>query len=164
MRAGIAGAGAAGKFHFECWKRIHSIPIKVVGVTDISLEAIEEFAQKRGIKAIASLADLLDEVDIVDICVPPYAQEEMIVRAAEAGKDVIVEKPFTGYFGPNEGRDEFRAYGVLRSKMLSEAIASMKRIEEGSGHLSGLSSFGLSARRDTAGGRRMAVTIGGSGL
>ncbi len=130
MRVGIAGAGAAGKFHFECWKRIHSVSIEVIGVTDISLESRERFAKRRGIRAFSSLDELLSAVDVVDVCVPPYAHEEMIVRAAEVGKDAIVEKPFTGYFGPSEGHDEFRAYGVPRSKMLSEVIASMKRIEE----------------------------------
>src|SRR5262249_29494923 len=43
------------------------------------------------------LAD--EEIDVVDICTPPALHAAMIVEAMQAGKHVICEKPFTGYFG-----------------------------------------------------------------
>ncbi len=127
-RIGIVGAGFAGRFHFECWKRIHSVPTQVVGVMDLSLDAGRRFADARGIKAFADFDELLDAVDVVDICSPPYAHEAQIVRAAQAGKDVVVEKPLTGYFGPSEREADFCADGVPRGQMLEQTLASLTRI------------------------------------
>jgi hypothetical protein len=42
------------------------------------------------------------EVDVIDICTPPALHASMIVEAVQAGKHVICEKPFTGYFGRGE--------------------------------------------------------------
>jgi predicted dehydrogenase len=134
MRIGIVGAGFAARYHYECLQRIHSIPIEVVGVTSLRAESRERFASQRGIRAFLSLDELLREVDVVDICAPPYVHEEMIVRAAKLGKDIIVEKPLTGYFGPGERRDQFRARGVPRSLMLSEAVASVERLNKAVRH------------------------------
>jgi len=43
---------------------------------------------------------MLPEVDVIDVCTPGYAHEEVSITALEAGKHIVVEKPFTGYFGP----------------------------------------------------------------
>jgi len=128
LRVGIVGTGMAGRFHFDCLQRVHSVPIEIVGATSLRAESRERFAQERGIKAFSSFEELVAQVDIVDICVPPYAHEEMIVLAARAGKDIIVEKPLTGYFGPPESRESFRAYGVPRETILAETLASMRRL------------------------------------
>ncbi|MGB7042276.1 MAG: Gfo/Idh/MocA family oxidoreductase [Xanthobacteraceae bacterium] len=45
----------------------------------------------------ALLAD--PEIGVVDICTPPALHAKMIVEAMRAGKHVICEKPFAGYFG-----------------------------------------------------------------
>ncbi|MBV9981875.1 Gfo/Idh/MocA family oxidoreductase, partial [Bradyrhizobium sp.] len=37
--------------------------------------------------------------DVVDICTPPNLHASMVVAAMQAGKHVICEKPFAGYFG-----------------------------------------------------------------
>jgi predicted dehydrogenase len=61
-----------------------------------------DFAKKHRIRAShrdfrTLLAD--KEIDVVDICTPPALHATMIVEAMQAGKHVICEKPFTGYFG-----------------------------------------------------------------
>jgi predicted dehydrogenase len=130
MRIGIVGAGFAARYHYECLKRVYTVPIEVIGVTSLRPESREKFAIQRGLKAFSSFDELLDAVDVIDVCVPPYVHEDMIVCAAENRKDVIVEKPLTGYFGPQECCDEFRAYGAPRSTMLSETVARLKRIDD----------------------------------
>jgi predicted dehydrogenase len=45
----------------------------------------------------ALLAD--PEIDVIDLCTPPASHAEMVVACMQAGKHVICEKPFTGYFG-----------------------------------------------------------------
>ena len=54
-------------------------------------------AQKYGGPFIADLDELLarDDVDAVGICSPTQLHGEHIIRAAEAGKHCLVEKPFT---------------------------------------------------------------------
>lgn len=133
LRIGIVGAGMAGRFHFECLRRIHTVPIAIAGVMDRSAVAGECFAAERGIRCLPTFDDVLAESDVVDICTPPYVHEEMIVRAAAAGKDIIVEKPLTGYFGPAGSRETFLAGGVSRAMMAQETLASLKRIDEAVG-------------------------------
>ena len=39
-------------------------------------------------------------VDVVDLCVPTSLHAPLAIKAARAGKHVIVEKPLTGFFAP----------------------------------------------------------------
>ncbi len=130
LRVGIVGAGFAGRYHYECWKRIYGVQVQVVGVMNRTPEVGAKFATARGIAAFASFDELLKHVDVVDICSPPYVHEEQMVKAAEAGKDIIVEKPLTGYYGPPDREMDFCADGVSRSLMLAETIASLRRIAD----------------------------------
>ena len=61
-----------------------------------------EFARRFGIpQTFRDYRELLTDktIDVVDICTPPALHAEMIVACMRAGKHVICEKPFTGYFG-----------------------------------------------------------------
>jgi predicted dehydrogenase len=69
---------------------------------------------------------MFKEVDVVDICAPGYVHESAAVEAFGAGKHVIVEKPFTGYYGP--GTKDFRGNQFSKETMLKEAMASSRRI------------------------------------
>ena len=71
-----------------------------MGVTSLTKEHREDFAKKRGIRSFNSLEEMLPEIDVIDVCTPGYAHEEVSISALEAGKHIVVEKPFTGYFGP----------------------------------------------------------------
>lgn len=70
---------------------------------------------------------MLPEVDVVDICTPGYAHEEIAVLSLEAGKHIVIEKPFTGYFGPSGDKD-FKGDQFSKEVMLKNATASAKRI------------------------------------
>ena len=105
IRVGLVGCGNAAVFHYASLLRVTGIPVEVAGVTSARKERREEFARRRGIRAFDTLADMLPEVDMVDNCTPGYAHEPVSIAAFEAGKHVIVEKPFTGYYGPpGDGR------------------------------------------------------------
>jgi len=127
IRIGIVGSRYAAGFHCEAYQRIAAIDVKVVGVTSISREHRERFAKERGINAFNSLDEMLPEVDVVDNCTPGYAHEPISVAAFEAGKHLVVEKPFTGYYGP-AGDASFRGNTFSKEKMLKEAVASARRI------------------------------------
>jgi predicted dehydrogenase len=130
MRIGIIGAGFAGKFHYTCLSRIYAVPIEISGIFDLDPKSRDLYTEKTGVKSFSSLQDLIDTVDVVDICVPPYAHEEMIVLAANADKDIIVEKPLTGYFGRLDEHEGVMVRGIPKSEMLADVIRRLERISE----------------------------------
>jgi predicted dehydrogenase len=128
IKVGIVGAKFAARFHFEGYERVYGVPMEVVGITSRSRESREEFAAAHRVKAFDSLPELLKAVDVVDICAPGHVHETMAVESLRAGKHVIIEKPFTGYYGP--GTQDFKGNQFPKEKMLEEAMASSRRILE----------------------------------
>src|SRR2546425_11733351 len=104
IRVGIAGARFAARFHWEGYRRVYGVPVKVVGVTSKSPESRELFARERGIQSFPSLEALCQAVDVVDICSPGSTHEPLAVEALRRGKHVVIEKPFTGYYRSEERR------------------------------------------------------------
>lgn len=95
----MVGAGFAAKFHMDNMPRGVA---EATGVFSPRVESREAFARQYGLKAYASLEEMLPHVDVVDICSPPSSHAEQISLAARAGVHVVVEKPFTGFFGSPE--------------------------------------------------------------
>ncbi|HKM76965.1 MAG TPA: Gfo/Idh/MocA family oxidoreductase [Candidatus Bathyarchaeia archaeon] len=126
IRVGLVGAGFASRFHFQGYLRVYGVPVEVVGITSIHPEAREAFARSHGIRAFATLEELCDAVDVVDLCTPGSTHERLAVKALESGKHVVIEKPFTGYYGPSTG--DFRGDTFSKEVMLREAMASCDRI------------------------------------
>ncbi len=131
IRVGIVGARFAARFHYEGYRRVYGVPVKAVGVTSKSAESREAFARERGLRPFPSLEELCDAVDVVDICAPGALHELLAVAALHRGKHVIIEKPFTGYYGPGGSAGEnFRGNSFSKETMLREAVASCDRILE----------------------------------
>ena len=128
IRVGLVGARFAARFHLEGLRRVHGVPVEVVGVTSKGAESREAFARAYGLKAFASFEELCDAVDAIDLCTPGATHESLAVAALARGKHVIVEKPFTGYYGPGTG--DFRGDRFSKQVMLREALASCDRILE----------------------------------
>ncbi len=128
IRVGIVGARFAARFHWEGYRRVYGVPVKVVGVTSLSSESRESFARERGLEAFPSFKALANAVDVIDLCTPGSTHETLAVEALRHGKHVIVEKPFTGYYGPGSG--EFRGNIFSKETMLREAMSSCERILE----------------------------------
>jgi predicted dehydrogenase len=126
IRVGMVGARFAARFHFEGLSRVYGVPVQVVGVTSQTAQTRDAFAQDKGIRSFASFEDLLSAVDVVDLCSPNSSHEQLAVQALERGKHVIIEKPFTGYYGA--GISDFHGNTFPKERMLSEAMASCGRI------------------------------------
>ena len=126
IRVGIVGARFAARFHWEGLNRVHGVPLQVVGVTSKTAEAREAFAEEKKIQPFANLADLCEAVDVIDLCTPPASHEPLAVQALGMGKHVIIEKPFTGYFGA--GVTDFRGNVFPKKTMLEETMQRCEHI------------------------------------
>ena len=127
IRVGIVGARFAAQFHLAGYRRVYGVPVEVVGVTSKSQESAEAFAREHGIKAFASLEELCEAVDVIDLSTPGSSHEPLAMAALARGTHVVIEKPFTGYYGP-EGAVDFRGDTFPKETMLREAMASCDRI------------------------------------
>jgi predicted dehydrogenase len=122
LRIGIAGAGFAARFHLE---NFPESGVEVVGVTSARAQSRDSFAAAHKIRSFASVAEMLPEIDVLDICTPPSSHREYMLAAAAAGKHVIVEKPFTGFFGSPE---EF-----TKRQMLDRVVVELAKLREALG-------------------------------
>ncbi|MFC1671655.1 Gfo/Idh/MocA family protein [Planctomycetota bacterium] len=92
-RTAVIGAGFIGPVHVEGLRRAGVEVAGILGVTD---EESRGAAESQGIpKAYVSLEELLsdDTVDAVHIATPNKLHYEMALKALEAGKHVLCEKP-----------------------------------------------------------------------
>lgn len=91
---GIIGCGVIADFHANA---LFGLPEEavLVGVADARLPAAERFAREKQVRAFESVDELLacPEIDVVTICVPSGLHAELAIKAANAGKHIIVEKP-----------------------------------------------------------------------
>lgn len=93
LKVGVIGLGKMGRLHVKNCLFIEGI--KVVAVSDLSKKKLE-MAKNLGIKHLYSdYTNLLKSTDIdaVIIALPNFLHLESICAAAEAGKDIFVEKP-----------------------------------------------------------------------
>ncbi|MBD3292518.1 MAG: gfo/Idh/MocA family oxidoreductase [Armatimonadia bacterium] len=134
IRVGMVGAGFAADFHTEAFREVRGVEVEIVAVTSQREKSRHEFAEKHGIGSVyEDMCTMLaeeDDLDVVDLCVPTYVHAEYIVQAAQAGLDVIVEKPLTGYCG-EVGQDEEDLIGdtVPKSRMMEWVLNQCEYIE-----------------------------------
>jgi UDP-N-acetyl-2-amino-2-deoxyglucuronate dehydrogenase len=90
---GIAGTGVIAAIHADA---IAMVPgARLAAVTDVAAGAAAAFAAAHGCAAEPDLDALLarPDVDVVSVCVPSGLHAEVGIRAARAGKHLVVEKP-----------------------------------------------------------------------
>jgi predicted dehydrogenase len=126
IRVGIVGARFAARFHWDAIRRVCGVPVNVVGVTSATAQGRDAFAHDRGIRSFESFEGLCEAVDVIDLCTPGYSHESLAIQALQRGKHLIIEKPFTGYYG--QGINEFHGNTFAKEQMLKEAMASCDRI------------------------------------
>jgi predicted dehydrogenase len=128
IRIGLAGCGFVSELHMYAYRRVYGVDVEVKAVAARG-DHVVEFAKRHGIPtACRSFADLIAdrEIDVVDICTPPNLHAAMIVDAMQAGKHVICEKPFAGYFG-REGDETPIGKHVPKALMYQRVIEEMEK-------------------------------------
>ena len=111
VRVGIAGSGFAARFQYAALLKVHGgkvpgLRVEVSGVWSPNAANRQKIAQDRGTPEHASLEALCDASDLITACVPGSVHESVACTALGRGKHVIIEKPFTGYYGA--GTADFR--------------------------------------------------------
>jgi predicted dehydrogenase len=126
IRCGIVGSGFAARFHYDALLRLYSVKTEIAGSYSPTAERLKQFTEPRHLKAFRDLESLIDDSDVIHVCTPPSTHETVVIAALEQNKHVIVEKPFTGYFGDKS--NDFDGDIFPREKGLEEALASVKRM------------------------------------
>src|SRR5437773_5956559 len=106
IRIWLVGWWFVSGLHMYAYRRVYGIDVEVKAVAARG-DHVLDFARRHQIpKVCRSFRDLIadGELDVVDICTPPNLHTSMIVDAMQAGKHVICEKPFAGYFGREDDR------------------------------------------------------------
>ena len=128
LKAGIIGSGFAAKFHYDALLRVFSAKLEIAGAYSPSQSNLHEFTSQRDLRAFDTVEQLIDECDVVHVCTPPVTHESIVIAALKQHKHVIVEKPFTGYFG--DGSEEFNGDTFSREEGLDKALESIRRMLE----------------------------------
>lgn len=128
IRIGLVGCGFVAELHMAAYRRVYGIDVEVSAVAARGDHVID-FAKRHGIaKSCHSFGELIasSEIDVIDICTPPALHAAMIVEAMRAGKHVICEKPFAGYFGRDHDRAPIGRY-VAKALMYERVCEEMEQ-------------------------------------
>jgi len=94
IKVGLVGYGFMGHMHAQCYEAAGA---KIAAVADLEPDRRREAAEKFKCAAFPSLDELLGSaaVDLVDVCTPTYLHEELVLKAAAAGRNIMCEKPMS---------------------------------------------------------------------
>jgi predicted dehydrogenase len=135
IRVGLIGSGFVSELHMVAYRRVHGVNAEVAAVVSRG-DHVEDFAKKHGIaQTLRDYRTLLTDpaIDVVDICTPPALHGEMIVAAMSAGKHVICEKPFLGYFGRPGDKTPIGKHvpkAVMYERVMTEMEATRAAIQK----------------------------------
>ena len=76
--------------HVEGWRAAGA---KVAAIHARKSKRADAFADAIGAPLISALDEFMADVDVVDICAPTHTHYDLIAAAAEAGRNVVCEKP-----------------------------------------------------------------------
>jgi predicted dehydrogenase len=128
VKVGLVGAGP--------WARgVHARVLaagpetELAGVWARRPEAAQETAAPYGAPVAARFEELLDSCEAVAFAVPPAVQAELALRAAKAGKALLLEKPIAGDLGAaRQLADAIDATGVVSQVTLTNRYHPQTRL------------------------------------
>jgi len=129
---GMVGSRYGARMHLANYGKLPPGLVEIRAVCSRTKESAAAYARDFGVAfATDDFAALLarPDIDIIDICTPPSLHHEFAIRAAEAGKHVIMEKPLTGYFGLPGDREPIGLY-VSRKKMWEGARRNAEAVRD----------------------------------
>jgi len=94
---GIIGSGAIAQVHASAFKEFGD-RCEVRAVCDLFVDKAQDLIEKNGFKNAKAYKEIdellsLKGIDVISICLPPSTHAEASIKALDAGKHVLVEKP-----------------------------------------------------------------------
>jgi predicted dehydrogenase len=128
IKIGLVGCGFVSELHMSAYGRVYGVDVEVRAVAARGDHVVAFAARHRIPRCYRSFSDLIadGELDVIDICTPPNLHATMIVDAMRAGKHVICEKPFAGYFG-REGDKAPIGKHVPKALMYERVLDEMEK-------------------------------------
>ena len=93
IKVAVIGAGYIGQAHINALKQIKNASI--VAIVDNLEDRAKELALSLNTKYFKNIDELLknSDAEVIDVCVPTFAHPETVIKAANAGRHVLCEKP-----------------------------------------------------------------------
>ena len=94
MRIGILGSGFMGRTHARCYANIPGV--QIVAVSSRHLDKAEKLAADTGARATTDDRSIIEDpsIDAISNTLPTHLHGPSTIAALEAGKHVLLEKPF----------------------------------------------------------------------
>lgn len=130
VRIGMIGSGRATELHMSAYDRVKDVTPVYRKIVSRDYEKALAAKERYGFEtACRSIDEIIDdpEIDVVDICTPPNLHQELAIRALRANKNVICEKPLTGYFGQPEDGEPI-GLTVSKTEMYRRLMDSMEEL------------------------------------
>ncbi|MSU49738.1 MAG: Gfo/Idh/MocA family oxidoreductase [Opitutus sp.] len=129
---GLVGSRYGARMHLANFAHLPDGAVAVRGVCARTLESAAALAEETKIPFVTDDFGALlarADIDVIDLCVPPALHHEFAIRAADAGKHIIMEKPLTGYFGA-PGDQEPIGLHVPRARMREGAMRNAEAVRD----------------------------------
>ena len=93
VNVGVIGLGRMGQVHAHGFHRMPFVNLKAV--CDSNKERLSQICEKFGATGYTDYNELLadESIDAISLCLPDNMHKDCIVKAVEAGKHVLCEKP-----------------------------------------------------------------------
>ena len=90
---GLIGCGEFGTFCLEAFSELPEV--RIAAVADLRADAARGCAERFGVPACRDSSELIarGDVDVIHVATPPADHHGQVLAAAEAGKNVLCEKP-----------------------------------------------------------------------
>jgi predicted dehydrogenase len=96
LRVGLAGAGAISLFHMRGWEAVEGA--EIVAIADPDLSKARSRAEEFGVSSVyADVAEMIsrEHLDAIDIAAPVGLHAPLVRISADAGVNVMCQKPLT---------------------------------------------------------------------
>ena len=126
---GLVGSGFVAELHMHAYRRVYGVDARVSTVCSRGDQVLDFAARHAIANTCRDYRKLLADpaIDVIDLCTPPATHAEMVVACMQAGKHVICEKPFTGYFGQDGDKTPIGRH-VPKSVMFARVMEQMDRM------------------------------------
>jgi len=138
LKVGIIGVGGIARTHIPGW--VASEDAELVAGSDVSEDVLQAWGKEHGVeKLYTDPQDMFDDpdIDIVDVCTPNNYHAPLSIRALNAGKHVICEKPLAPT--PDQVQEMIQARDASgkvlmcaqSSRFTGDAMAMKKELDKG---------------------------------